>query len=165
MDDPGESNRTPAFPWMVGAAAAQTPKTAPKRRQTMAEMLRSSELLGGTVALHEAVEAAQDAAARKAEASEPQAAGAVAPAPADVATAALLSVIGESPSTAPTPTPAVNPRAGGNRYNLYARVDGIWIWQFAVDAASHGEGLSQAVARLTSQQKDLRIRLEQDDCA
>ena len=56
--------------------------TATKRRQTMAEMLRSSELLGGTVAHREAVEAAQEKAARKAEASKAKAAGTAMPGPA-----------------------------------------------------------------------------------
>jgi len=165
MDGSGDSDRKPAFPWMVGAAAAQTPKTAPKRRQTMAEMLRSSELLGSTVALHEAVEAAQENAARKAEASEAQAAGTAIPAPPDVAAPTLEPVpaVVESPSMAPAPVPAREPRSGGNRYNLYAKVDGIWVWQFAVDAASHGEGLSQAVARLPSTIDGSPIRLEQDD--
>ena len=64
----------------------------------------------------------------------------------------------------PAPVPAREPRySGGNRYNLYAKVNGIWVWQFAVDAASHGEGLSQAVARLTSAIDGSPIRLEQDD--
>ncbi len=163
MDNPGDSDRKPMFPWMVGAEAAQAPRTAPKRRQTMAEMLRSSELVGGTVALHQAVEAAQEAAARKADAAEAPAAEIAASASADVQTTTEAPAVVESPSVAATPIPARPVRDGGNRYHLYARVDGIWVWQFAVDAASHGEGLSQAIARLTPNHNGSPIRMEQDE--
>ncbi|HWE03676.1 MAG TPA: hypothetical protein VG326_14820 [Tepidisphaeraceae bacterium] len=163
MDDSGDSNRKPAFPWMVGAAAVQSQKPAPKRRQTLAEMLRSSELAGSTVALHEAVEAAQEAAARKAEAAESPAPAEAVAAPAEAAPTALPAAVAEAPASAAASVRDREPSNGGNRYHLYAKVNGIWVWQLTVDAPGHGEGLSQVVARLTSNHEGLPIRLEQDD--
>jgi len=131
-----------------------------KRRQTMAEMLRESMLMGNTMALPDAVESAQQNAAKKlaaAEAAE-RAARAAAEAPAAPAPAA-------SPAPADGDLTAAAPaaRTGLNRYNLYARIRGRWTWQCDINAATHCDGMRQVIDWLKPEHESLPIRLEQDE--
>jgi hypothetical protein len=118
----------------------------PKRRLTLAEMLKQSPLAGNTVPLVEAVESAQAAKARKEE-------GEVQPPPAVERDQWPLTTACAEQSE---PT-------GPNRYNLYAKVEGKWVWQVDVHAASHADGMRLAIAWLKPEHDLLAIRLEQDD--
>lgn len=152
-----------------------------KRRQTMEEMLRESQLLETTVSLVDAVESAQAASARKAEAEEAAARAAANPPPAQPQPAAAAPASGAlasdatpayaapAASSAPAPTfsdVTASSRLSNSRvlrYNLYARQSGRWVWQTEVQATSHAEGMQRAIAWLKPEHDALPIRLEQDE--
>ena len=156
--------------------------TAPKRRQTMQEMLRESQRLQTTVALPDAVEQAQAAAARKIEAEEaarrPQSDSL--PAPADSADSAAAVAPAES-ARAPIPWARsssvdvtasdpeipvrINDRPAANLYILYAKMQGRWVWQCDLSASTHADAMKQVIAWLRPEHDALPIRLEQDQVA
>lgn len=163
------NRRRPTLAEMLNGSSEQAssdPAPPPlKRRLTLAEMLKESPLAGNTVPLADAVESAQAAKARK-EAGEEQ------PAPTQFAPT-------QPAPTQPAPTPTPTPRnewpaatttwgeqpepTGPNRYHLYAKIEGKWVWQVDVQAASHADGMRLAIAWLKPEHDSFPIRLEQDD--
>lgn len=190
-------NRRPTLAEMMGSTSSSddAPPPQPKRRQTMAEMLRETAKMGTTTSLVEAVAAAQAAGARKLEAEEraaalakaqadgtavvqPESTAAIAP-PADATLAAFPPPTFPSAvfppavearkieTAAPIPaTPAAIPsRQSVNRYHLYTKIEGRWIWQCDLKAASHAEAFERLTPALRPEFEGLPIRLEQDENA
>ena len=50
-----------------------------------------------------------------------------------------------------------------NHYHLYAKVDGKWQWQCAVEGADHAAALKNATLALKPEHYDKPIRLEQEE--
>jgi hypothetical protein len=163
MNDSNSGGRT--FADMINEqAGSRSASSGGNRRLSMAEMLRQSPLMGNTVALPDAVESAQVAKARK---EEPQQAESNAPTETSVASAPqaapAVSASRVFPFAELVPAVECEPRSSAKRYNLYARVEGKWIWQCDIHAPTHAEGMRQAIAWLKPEHDALPIRLEQDE--
>jgi hypothetical protein len=135
MDPIPLGGRKPSIAEMLNPSLAgngQAGGPPPKRRQSLAEMLRESSLVGNETSIAEALE------------SRPTAAPA-----------------------APTPAPAAaSPvQTGNNRYSIYLKIDGKWVWNGDIRAASHGDGMRQIADLLKPEHDAWPIRLEQDEAA
>jgi hypothetical protein len=148
MNFPGPDRRPTLAEMMGSTFGAGAGPSAPRRRLTMAEMLKQSPLVGNTVSMPEAVEAAQAAKAQR---------EAVAEAEAAQPAATQAEAVAEEPIEQQI---SVTSR---HRYQLYARVDGKWIWQCGIAAAGHADAMRQVIAWLRPQHDALAIRLEQDE--
>jgi hypothetical protein len=171
MDENSSRNRKLTLAQMINPDALaedqQSPAAPPRRRLSLAEMLRESPITGGHVPLAEAVERARPTNRQAPPEQEPApqatAPGDAPPVETRQVTVANDSAIdlrarGDSPQA---PRPGV--ACAYNRYHLYARLEGKWMWQCDVRAANHGDALRQAIGCLRPEHDVLPIRLEQDE--
>ncbi|HWE96224.1 MAG TPA: hypothetical protein VG269_19830 [Tepidisphaeraceae bacterium] len=129
--DPIPGGRKPTIAEMLNPAladSAQAGGASVKRRQSLAEMLRESNLVGNETSIAEALESRQSAA----------------------------------PAAPPAPSPV---QTGNNRYSIYLKIDGKWVWNGDIRAASHGDGMRQIADLLKPEHDAWPIRLEQDEAA
>ncbi|HZL35376.1 MAG TPA: hypothetical protein VFC78_08705 [Tepidisphaeraceae bacterium] len=68
-----------------------------------------------------------------------------------------------APEPQESPQRRPEPRSGENRYNLYAKVAGKWVWQCDCLAADHSQALQQMITSLKPEHAGMPIRLEQDE--